>query len=78
MRSENEPRLYVKKEDKRDFIIICLYGGDIIYTSSSNSLLYKFKCQIMSEFEMSDMSLLHYFLGIDVFLFRKENMLKRL
>ncbi|XP_020533827.1 uncharacterized mitochondrial protein AtMg00810-like [Jatropha curcas] len=67
MRSENEPTLYVKKEGKSDFIIICLYVDDIIYTSSSNSLMDKFKSQIMSEFEMSDMGLLHYFLGLEVY-----------
>ena len=42
MRSENEPTFYLKKEGKSDFIIICLYIDDIIYTSSSNSLLDKF------------------------------------
>ncbi|KAK9148869.1 hypothetical protein Scep_007626 [Stephania cephalantha] len=65
-RSENEPTLYVKKEGKSDFIIICLYVDDIIYTSSSSSLLNKFKSQMMHEFEMSDMGLLHYFLGLEV------------
>ena len=67
MRSGNEPALYVKKEGKSDFIIICLYVDDIIYTSSSNSLLDKFKSQMMSEFEMSDMGLLHYFLDLEVY-----------
>ena len=67
MRSENEPTLYVKKEGKSDLIIICLYVDDIIYTSSSNSLLVKFMSQMMSEFEMSDMGLLHYFLGLKVY-----------
>lgn len=61
-RSENEPTLYVKKEGKNDFIIIYLYVDDIIYISSSNSLLDKFKFQVMNEFEMSDTGLLHYFL----------------
>ncbi|KAK9101268.1 hypothetical protein Scep_024698 [Stephania cephalantha] len=65
-RSENEPTLYVKKEGKSDLIIICLYVDDIIYTSSSSSLLNKFKSQMMHEFEMSDMGLLHYFLGLEV------------
>lgn len=66
MRSENEPTLYVKKEGTQDFIIVCLYVDDIIYTSSSMSLVNDFKAQMMNEFEMSDMSLLHYFLGLEV------------
>ena len=54
MRSENKPTLYVKKEGN-DFIIVCLYVDDIIYTSSSRSLLEEFKFQILNEFEISDM-----------------------
>jgi hypothetical protein len=66
MRSENEPTLYVKKEGN-DFIIVCLYVDDIIYTSSSTYLVDEFKTQMMNEFEMSDMGLLHYFLGLEVY-----------
>ncbi|CAL5390436.1 unnamed protein product [Camellia sinensis] len=66
LRSENEPTLYVKKEGKNDFIIICLYVDDIIYTSSSSSFVAEFKSRMMHEFEMSDMGLLHYFLGLEV------------
>lgn len=66
MKSENEPTLYVKKEGENDIIIISVYVDDIIYTSSSSSLLSKFKSCMMQEFEMSDMELLHYFLGLEV------------
>ena len=65
IRSENKPTLYVKKEGN-DFIIVCLYVDDIIYSSSFGSLVDNFKSQIMNEFEMSGMVLLHYFLGLDV------------
>ncbi|XP_016706152.1 uncharacterized mitochondrial protein AtMg00810-like [Gossypium hirsutum] len=66
MRSENEPTLHVKKEGKNDFNIVCLYVDDIIYTSSSNFLIDEFKSQMINGFEMSDMGLLHYFLGFKV------------
>ncbi|XP_049387663.1 uncharacterized mitochondrial protein AtMg00810-like, partial [Solanum stenotomum] len=65
MRSENEPTLYVKSKGN-DFIIVCLYVDDIIYTSSSISLVDEFKSQMKNEFEMSDIGLLHYFLGLEV------------
>ncbi|KAA3475369.1 ABC transporter C family member 9 [Gossypium australe] len=65
VRSENEPTLYVKKEGN-DFIIVCLYVDDIIYTSSSTFLVDEFKSQMINEFEMLDMGLLHYFLGLKV------------
>ena len=66
MRSEKEPTLYLKKKGKNDFIIVCLYVDDIIYTSSSSFLVNEFKSQMMNEFEMSDMGLLHYFLGLEI------------
>lgn len=79
MRSDNEPMLYIKKKGN-DFIIVCLYVDDIIYSSSSVSLVDEFKSQMMNEFEMSDMGLLHYFwalksikLKIEYF-FHKGNM----
>lgn len=43
MKSENEPTLYVKKEGENDIIIISVYVDDIIFTSTSSSLLSKFK-----------------------------------
>ncbi|XP_016567302.2 uncharacterized mitochondrial protein AtMg00810-like [Capsicum annuum] len=65
MRSENEPTLYVKKEGN-DFIIVRLYVDDIIYTNSSEFLMDNFKSQMMNEFEMLNMELFHYFLGLEV------------
>lgn len=82
LRSENELTLYLKKERKNDFIIICRYVDNIIYTSSSSSLATKFKSHMRHEFEMLDMVLLHYLLDLEVqqvedgiFMF-KENMIR--
>ncbi|KAL0558837.1 hypothetical protein IC582_003419 [Cucumis melo] len=65
-RSANEPTLYVKKGGKNDFIIVCLYVDDIIYTSSSKSLVAEFKSHMKNKFEMTDLGLLHFFLGLEV------------
>ncbi|KAA0046865.1 putative gag-pol polyprotein, identical [Cucumis melo var. makuwa] len=65
-RSANEPTLYEKKGGKNDFIIVCLYVDDIIYTSSSNSLVAEFKSHMKNKFEMTDLGLLHFFLGLEV------------
>lgn len=62
---DSEPTLYVKNEGT-DFIIVSVYVDDIIYTSSSKKLLDEFKQHMESKFEMSDLGLLHYFLGIEV------------
>nr|CAD1832705.1 unnamed protein product [Ananas comosus var. bracteatus] len=64
-RSENEPTLYMKVKGK-EIIIICVYVDDIIYTGSSDLLICDFKNIMMHEFDMSDLGLLHYFLGLQV------------
>lgn len=64
-RSENEPTLYVKK-GTNGFIVVCLYVDDIIYFSSSHKMLEEFKAAMMNQFEMSDLGLLQYFLGLEV------------
>lgn len=64
-RSKNEPTLYVKKQGT-DFLVVCLYVDDIIYLGSCDSLLEEFKSSMMKKFEMSDLGLLHYFLGLEV------------
>lgn len=51
MKSENKPTLYVKKKGQNNFIV---------------AYLYEFKSQIINEFEMSNMDLLHYLLGLEV------------
>lgn len=66
-RSRNEPTLYLKKEGTNDFIVVCLYVDDIIYMGSSSSMIAEFKDSMMKSFEMTDLGLLHYFLGLEVY-----------
>ena len=66
VRSENEPTLYVKKSDNGDFLVVCIYVDDMIYMGSSQKLVFEFKSCMMSEFEMSDLGNLQYFLGLEV------------
>ncbi|CAH9081524.1 unnamed protein product [Cuscuta europaea] len=65
-KSENEPTLYVKKQGTNDFIIVCLYVDDIIYFSSSQYMLESFKRSMKQEFEMTDLGILQYFLGLEI------------
>ena len=65
-RSENEPTLYIKKKEN-DIFIICIYVDDIIYMGSTQYLINEFKLSIMLEFDMTDLDLLHYFLGLEVY-----------
>ena len=63
-RSENEPTLYVKRHANGDFCIVCIYVDDMIYFGSSKILVAEFKLCMEKEFEMTDLGMLQYFLGL--------------
>ena len=63
--SDLEPTLYIKKSDGK-ILIVVLYVDDLIFTRSDVSLIVDFKTVMKSEFEMTDLGLLRYFLGIEV------------
>uniref|UniRef100_A0A5B7B1Y6 Reverse transcriptase Ty1/copia-type domain-containing protein n=1 Tax=Davidia involucrata TaxID=16924 RepID=A0A5B7B1Y6_DAVIN len=47
-------------------LIVCLYVDDLIYTGNNTAMFGSFKKSMMAEFEMSDLGMMHYFLGIEV------------
>ena len=63
-KSEVEPNLYylVYGEDP---IIVVLYVDDLFITGAER-LIERCKLGLASEFEMKDIGLMHYFLGMDV------------
>jgi hypothetical protein len=63
-RSQNEPTLYTKTDQHGKILIVCLYVDDMIYTG--NLELTNFKHAMRSEFEMTDLGIMKYFLGIEV------------
>jgi hypothetical protein len=63
-RSQNEPTLYTKTDQHGKILIVCLYVDDMIYTG--NLELTNFKHAIKYEFEMTDLGIMKYFLGIKV------------
>jgi hypothetical protein len=64
-KNQSKPSLYIKKKGE-DFVMVCLYVDDLIYTGTSKDMVAEFKTAMMKEFEMSDLSLMRYFLGIQV------------
>ncbi|BBG94223.1 transposable element gene [Prunus dulcis] len=66
IRSLSEPSLYLKKEGTHDFLILCLYVDDLIYTSTTPRLAEVFNKNMMKEYEMTDLCTTRYFLGIQV------------
>ncbi|KAK2442743.1 putative mitochondrial protein [Trifolium repens] len=58
--------VYVKKSDDQHMLIICLYVDDLLVTGSSLVEIKNFKSQMQSEFEMTDLGKLTYFLGMEL------------
>ena len=56
--------LYKKQND--DILLVCMYVDDLTYIGSSSNLNDSFKVSMMSEFEMKDLGLMHYFLRMDM------------
>ncbi len=64
-KSPNEPSLYIKTQGS-DFLILCLYVDDLIYTGTKPRMIEEFKKSMMSEYEMTDLGAMKYFLGMQV------------
>eukprot|EP00253_Pinus_taeda_P025882 PITA_25882 len=61
---EGEPTLYIKEKDGK-ILIVVLYVDDVIFTCNDDYLIENFKIVMKEEFEMTDMGLLRYFLGME-------------
>lgn len=56
--------MYTKTDHEGKILNVCLYVDDMIYTG--NLMLDEFKAATKTEFEMTDLGLMKYFLGIEV------------
>ena len=65
IKSLSEATLYTKARGD-EFMIVSIYVDDIVYTGNSNGLLKEFKEDMMVKYEMTDLGLLHHFLGIGI------------
>ena len=63
-RSEADPNLYFMVKDDKPLILV-LYVDDLFLTGA-DPLIHKCKRELASEFEMKDLGLMHYFLGLEV------------
>jgi len=64
-RSKSEPTLYIKAQGQYH-LIVSLYVDDLIYTGNNLEMMKEFKEDMMKTFEMTDLGLMNYFLGIEV------------
>jgi len=63
-RSEAKPNLYFKVIEEKPLILV-LYV-DNVFLTSVDPLIHEYKREFGSEFEMKDLGLMHYFLGLEV------------
>jgi len=58
--------IYVKKKADGNILFACLYVDDLIFTSNNPTMFEDFKKSMVHEFEMTDIGLMAYFLGLEV------------
>ena len=59
-KSKNEPTLH-------GVLIVSLYINDLVFTLSDSKLVEDFKNEMTKKYDMSNLGLLHYFLGIEIY-----------
>jgi hypothetical protein len=57
--------LYVKGADV-NLIIVSVYVDDLLVTGSNKTQIQEFKAEMLDVFEMTDLGLMSYFLGMEV------------
>jgi len=65
VKSLSEATLYIKLKDN-DVLIMSFYVDDLLITGSNELLIEEFKQDMMHVFEMTDLGLMTYFLGMEV------------
>jgi hypothetical protein len=63
-KSEADPNLYYKVEDR--FSLILVLYVDYLFLTGDEKLIDGCKRDLSSEFEMKDLGLMHYFFGLEV------------
>ncbi|KAG8492771.1 hypothetical protein CXB51_010255 [Gossypium anomalum] len=65
-KSLSEPTLYVKKSKDETLLIVSIYVDNLLVTGSKDVLVNEFKAQIQEVFDMTDLGVMTYFLGMEV------------
>ncbi|KAG8094725.1 hypothetical protein GUJ93_ZPchr0012g18877 [Zizania palustris] len=64
-RSPSEHAIYIRKKSDIQ-LVVGVYVDDLVITGASRSDIQKFKGEMAAAFKISDLGLLHYYLGIEV------------
>ena len=60
-----EAALYVK-EEQGNLLLVALYVDDLFFMGNNEEMIKEFKKEMTQEFEMTDLGLMRFFLGIEV------------
>ena len=63
-RSDADPNLYFKVDNDKPLILVL--NVDDLFLTIVDPLIHQCKRELASEFEMKDLGLMHYFLGLEV------------
>lgn len=66
LRCPYEHSLYIKTNDHGDILVVCVYVNDLIFTGNPASMFEDLNKAMTQEFEMTDIGLMSYYLGIEV------------
>ncbi|KAE8719550.1 hypothetical protein F3Y22_tig00109945pilonHSYRG00059 [Hibiscus syriacus] len=79
---KEEATLYIKKSENVDLLVVSLYVDDLLVMRSNVEVVSTFKLSMQEEFEMSNLDLMSYFLGMKInqneaslFISHKKNIL---
>nr|KYP66580.1 Retrovirus-related Pol polyprotein from transposon TNT 1-94 [Cajanus cajan] len=65
-KSQNEQTLFFKRSKLGKILIISVYVDDLIYTRDDELMMEDFKRSMHREFDMTDLGMMRFFLGIEV------------
>ncbi|KAL0551788.1 hypothetical protein IC582_010877 [Cucumis melo] len=66
LRCPYEHSFYIKVNGHGDILVVCLYVDDLIFTGNCASMFEDLKKAMTQEFEITDIGLMSYYLGIEV------------
>jgi hypothetical protein len=66
LRCPSDPTIYYRGEKGSTRLIVGVYMDDLVITSTSRSDIHNFEKEMTDMFKMSDLGLLHYYMGIEV------------
>ena len=64
--TESDDTLYVCQQGK-NLVILVMYVDDLITTGNNDDHIAQVKKELHAGFKMTDLGLIHYYLGVEVF-----------